>query len=132
MRWTGVGWLAPVLFVLACFGGGPLVDALTPDGFPVLGSVAIAMLLGAVVHWALARALNSTSTPPGRVWHDTHTYFGAPLQQAVGLYLLVALVAGSVAVGEHRSPAVGWATFLGLPVAVLLVRPLARRVVGRP
>lgn len=127
MRWTGLGWLAPVLFVLTLCGGSTIVGSAAPDGFPVPGSVALATLLGGAAHWLVGRSLNSTVTPQGRVWHDRHTYFEAPFQRAAGLYLLVALVATAVAVGQLSSPAVGWAVFLGLPVAGLIVWRRRRR-----
>lgn len=113
LRWTGHGWLVPVLFVLTLF----LAGVIDPAGGP---GAAVVTLLGGTLHWWVGRSFNSEGTPHGRVWHNAHTFFGAPFQRGVVLYILAALVMVAVYVGQRSSPAFGWAVFAGAPIGVLI------------
>jgi hypothetical protein len=97
---------------------------LFPDAFPSPAAgvvIAAVLLVTAPVHWWIGRALNSTVTPQGRVWHDSHTYFGAPIQKGVGVNIAFALIAVSIAAGAATSPIVGWAVLVGTPIVAWLV-----------
>ncbi|HEY7069564.1 MAG TPA: hypothetical protein VH479_05605 [Acidimicrobiales bacterium] len=97
---------------------------LFPDDFPSPAAgvvIAAVLLLTAPVHWWIGRALNSTMTPQGRVWHDRHTYFGAPIEKGVWVNVGFALIAVSIAAGAATSPIVGWAVLVGTPIIAGLV-----------
>lgn len=120
MRFTGLGWISPIMFILVLVGGGLAGVALAPYGVPVGASVAIAMVVGGTAFGSIARALNSTRTADGRTWHDTHTYFGAPIHKGVGMYWLSAMIAVSIVAGNHTAAWVGWVVFGAALVGALI------------
>jgi hypothetical protein len=120
-RFTGLGWLGLVLPVLTFVAG--LAVAIPVGGdIDTSGLVmVVAFLLGAAAHRLVARRLNSTGTGEDRRWHDRHTLNELPIQNLVGLYLVVALILISTLVGGLTSPVVAWAVFLGALVLALVV-----------
>ena len=124
IRFTGAGCLAPLIAIGCVFLGVAVAGNLFPDAFPSPAAgvvIAAVLLVTAPVHWWIGRALNSTVTPQGRVWHDSHTYFGAPIQKGVGVNIAFALIAVSIAAGAATSPIVGWAVLVGTPIVAWLV-----------
>jgi hypothetical protein len=73
----------------------------------------VVFLLGAAVHWLVARRLNSTGTGEDRRWHDRHTLNELPIQNLVSFHLVAALIVTSTLVGGLTSPAVAWGVFFG-------------------
>lgn len=127
MRWTGLGWLTPVLVITWFFGGIMVITRVAPVELPLGLVVAAAMTAGGISQWLLGFMLNSTKTPHGRVWHDRHTYFDIPLQYGPIIYAVFALIGVSVTVGTHTSPGLGWLVFIGFPLFILVCYLLLRR-----
>jgi len=124
-RFTGAGCLSPLIAVGCVFAGLAVAGTLFPDDFPSPAAgvvIAAVLLVTAPIHWWVGRALNSTVTPQGRVWHDRHTYFGLPIQKGVGVNVAFALIAVSIAAGAATSPIVGWVILVGTPVVAVVVR----------
>src|SRR4029450_11711086 len=124
IRFTGAGCLAPLIAIGCVFLGAAVAGNLFPDAFPSPAAgvvIAAVLLVTAPVHWWIGRALNSTVTPQGRVWHDSHTYFGAPIQKGAGVNTPSPLTAVSTPAGGATSPIVGWAILVGTPIVAWLV-----------
>src|SRR5690606_16052434 len=125
-RFTGLGWLSLVLLAVS-LGGSAVVAVTAADaGGPALGIMALCLLAAAFVHRALARALNSTVTAEGRVWHDRHTLGGAPIQALTPVWVLLGLGCAAAEIGRHTSPVVGWVAFGVLVIASLAALALYR------
>jgi hypothetical protein len=123
MRWTGFGWMLPVLVIVFFFVGAGVGVILTRgDNIPagILVGAGLMMVLLAPLHLLLGLALNSERTPSGRRWHNRHTYFNAPMQYGFGAQLVLALIIGAVALGQLTSPLYGWLLFGGIPVVGLV------------
>jgi hypothetical protein len=121
MRWTGLGCLMPALAIAIIFAGVGAGVALT-GGDDVQSAILVGagvMVLLAPLHWLLGLALNSERTPSGRRWHDRHTYFDQPVQYGFGPQLVLALILGSIALGQLTSPLYGWLLFGGVPAVAL-------------
>jgi hypothetical protein len=134
VRFSGAGWLSLLIIfaslILGVCLGGMLFGGDGPG--PAAGLVVAATLLAtAPLHWRIGAALNSVQTPQGRVWHDRHTLYGAPMQRAAGAHVAFALIAVAIVVGATTSPLVGWAVVVLVPIAgavVVGVRAERRRV----
>src|SRR5690606_37386912 len=77
MRWTGVGFVTPLLLLLTIFVA-VLTAVRVGEGVGARFAVAAVFLAGAALHRAFAWAVNSEVTPEGRIWHELHTYGGVP------------------------------------------------------
>jgi len=122
MRWTGLGCLMPFLVVAMVFGGVAAGWALTGGDdvrVAILAGAGLMVLLSPL-HWLFGLAVNSERTPSGRRWHDGHTYFDQPVQYGFAPQLVLALILGSIALGQLSSPLYGWLLFGGVPAVALV------------
>jgi hypothetical protein len=110
-----------------------LVGALV--GFQATGDVgwgslvaAAFMVVGAGLNYLIAMAVNSESTPTGRVWRDRSTVNGVSIQAMSVVFLVFALLWLAVAVGHWTTGLVGVLLFVVPSVAGLV---LARRAMRR-
>src|SRR5579859_7355116 len=121
VRYTGLGWLTPVLIIIIClvcpFGAVALIGVHNALAGLLIGSGFIVLL--SPIHWLLGFALNSEMKPSGRRWHNRHTAFGSPIQYGFVPQLLLALTIGSLALGKLTSPLYGWLLFASVPVVGL-------------
>ncbi|HLZ81733.1 MAG TPA: hypothetical protein VKP04_08885 [Ktedonobacteraceae bacterium] len=122
LRWTGLGWLTPLL-VLGSFFGGIYGGILLTGKSNILAALFVGMGLMALLsplHWLLGLALNSEMKLSGRVWHNRHTSFGNPIQYGFVTQLLIALTVESFMLGNLTSPLYGWLLFGGSLVLGLI------------
>jgi len=131
-RYTGAGWLAPLLVLASLVIAVVVAAVVAPDDFPGAAAglvIAAVLLILAPVVWLVGWLLNSERTPQGRVWHNRHTYNGTPLQFASWILPVFALVAVSIVVGASTVPVVGVLVFLaGGTIGVMAVVRRARRL----
>jgi hypothetical protein len=121
IKWTGLGWLTLILVIASLFTGVWAGYMLTGGG-----EIPAAVLIGAGVmtllaplHWLFGLAVNSKRSPSGRRWHDDHTFFDMPVQYGFAPQLGLALILGSVTLGQLTSPLYGWLLFGGVPALAL-------------
>jgi hypothetical protein len=130
-RWTGVGWLSPIL-IIASLVTGALVGSAASGGHEgtarsVSLFIGLAVVLAlAPVHWLVGRMVNSEPGPNGRVWFDQHTFANAPMQNIAFGQAWVAVALMSLGVGHVTSAWAGWAMFGGAVVGALLLRHRGR------
>jgi hypothetical protein len=132
--YTGWGWVS-----VASVFAATLFSLIA--GFAIGGSnfgwlvAAVIMLAAGGLHHLLARALNSTVTPQGRVWHNRHTLNRMPMQVSGSItFFAFALLGLAVAIGQWTYAFVGVLFFVVALVALfflMLGSPFSRRRVRR-
>src|SRR5690606_10738972 len=119
MRWTGVGFVTPLLLRLTIFVA-VLTAVRVGEGVGARFAVAAVFLAGAALHRAFAWAVNSEVTPEGRIWHELHTYGGVPVEKVTPVWVLVGLAALAMVVAALTTTLIGWLAFGVLVVGSLV------------
>lgn len=119
MRWTGVGFVSPLLLLLTIFVA-VLTAVRVGEGVGARFAVAAVFLAGAALHRAFAWAVNSEVTPEGRIWHELHTYGGVPVEKVTPVWVLVGLAALAMVVAALTTTLIGWLAFGVLVVGSLV------------
>jgi hypothetical protein len=124
---TGLGWVGPVLTVVAgMFSGFFGAAYVSPTFGGAMFCAAAGVLLAAVISSLVGRTLNTRVTADGRVLHNRHTVDGLPLQDwwVIGaFYAVVCVVAGLWSIIGFRGILLG----AGLLVLALIVVRWRRR-----
>ena len=117
----GRGWLTYVVMLPAFALSGLLVNTLHVPGDHVVWIGLSWAVVGGALQWTLGRALNSTRSPDGRIWHDTHTTAGQPMQDCTGVHVFLGLTIVAIRTGQLTSPLVGWLLFAAAIAVSLFV-----------
>ncbi|MGI5323422.1 hypothetical protein [Actinomadura nitritigenes] len=132
VKTTGYGWTGSVLPLLGLVGGAVLgaaggtalgaEDVLMPPAAGIL----VAELLAAATMFLIGLAKNSTRTPEGRVWTNTHKYGRYGVQwSGVTIALACATLPFAVTVGRLTQRELIWA---GLLVAFAATAGISRLI----
>ncbi|GAA4972559.1 hypothetical protein GCM10025331_77990 [Actinoplanes utahensis] len=116
------------LFVAGLGVGGAAGSALIGGTTGLLVGAGTALILSGFAYWFLARALNSTATAGGRVWHDESTVNRIPIQRFAALNPALGVALYTGAIGRATA---GWFGCLLFVIAVVAALVLYRRFLNR-
>ncbi|MDD9369290.1 MAG: hypothetical protein PV358_04185 [Acidimicrobiales bacterium] len=117
LRWTGLGWISPVLLVVTLIAGAGAAAAIGSHGDAAAAlAVAAVLVAGAAVTWALGRQLNREQTADGWVRTFQHTCMDTPMEHTSLGFVVFALIILATVIGRATSPLLGWLTFAAVLV----------------